>query len=72
MGSVVDVEHRGSGSDRAAVGRLLGCEMSFHTLGLKVWPTLERKLLKAAGKAAEVVTAAVVVTEAEELLAGVT
>ena len=72
MGSVVDAGHGGSGSERGALGRLLGWEMSFHTLGLKVWPTLERKLLKAAGKAAGVVTAAVVVTEAEELLAGVT
>ena len=72
MGSVADAEHRDSDSDRGALGRLLGWEMSFQTLGLKVWPTLDRKLLKATGNEAEVVTSAVVVTEADDVLAGET
>ena len=69
MGSAVDVEQGGSNSGRSALGRLLGWAMSFHTLGLRVWPTLDRKLLSAAGNAAEVVTVAVV-TEIEEVLVG--
>lgn len=68
MGSAGDTEEDISSSDTGPTdGLALGCAMSFHTLGLNVWPTCDRMLLMTGGRfedPGEVVTE--LITEEEE------
>lgn len=51
IGSVGDDDEGWSSSETGpTLGRMLGCAISFHTLGLSVWPTCDRILLMAAGR----------------------
>ena len=51
MGSAGDADEGWSSSETGPTfGRMLGCAISFHTLGLSVWPTCDRILLMAAGR----------------------
>ena len=74
MGSAGDADEGWSSSEVGPTfGRILGCAISFHTLGLSVWPTCDRILLMAAGRFEEpkdVVTE--LVTEDEDEVIGST
>ena len=51
IGSAGDADEGWSSSETGPTfGRMLGCAISFHTLGLSVWPTCDRILLMAAGR----------------------
>ena len=51
IGSAGDTDEEWSSSETGpTVGLTLGCAISFHTLGLSVWPTCDRMLLITGGR----------------------
>lgn len=76
MGSAGDTEEGWSSSETAppTFGRMLGCAISFHTLGLNVWPTCDRILLIAAGRFDEPkdVVTELVIEDEDEVVTGST
>lgn len=76
MGSAGDTDEDMSSSDTGPTdGLALGCAMSFHTLGLNVWPTCDRMLLITGGRfedPGDVVTELITEEEDDAVTVGIT